>query len=128
MAKTKQAGHLGLAGEKTTIEHLLQNGFTVLAKNFRIPGGEIDIIAEDKQTRIFVEVKTRQKKYFNTSEVITQKKQRLIARAALIFNSRFGWPREKNSRFDVALLETQKDELILHYIPNAFSIPMESCI
>ncbi len=51
---------LGQTGEKIALEHLMARGFTVLARNYRTRRGEIDLIAFDGRTLIFVEVKTRQ--------------------------------------------------------------------
>jgi putative endonuclease len=49
---------LGRYGEKLALDHLGARGFTVLARNYRTRRGEIDLIAFDGRTLIFVEVKT----------------------------------------------------------------------
>jgi putative endonuclease len=51
---------LGRYGERIALEHLRARGFTLLARNYRTRRGEIDLIAFDGRTLIFVEVKTRQ--------------------------------------------------------------------
>jgi putative endonuclease len=51
---------LGRYGEKLALDHLGARGFTVLARNYRTRRGEIDLIAFDGRTLIFVEVKTHQ--------------------------------------------------------------------
>jgi putative endonuclease len=51
---------LGRYGEKLALEHLGVRGFTVLARNYRARRGEIDLIAFDGRTLIFVQVKTHQ--------------------------------------------------------------------
>jgi putative endonuclease len=51
---------LGRYGEKLAVEHLLARGFSLLARNYRTRRGEIDLIAFDGRTLIFVEVKTHQ--------------------------------------------------------------------
>jgi putative endonuclease len=51
---------LGRYGEKLALDHLGARGFTVLARNYRTRSGEIDLIAFDGRTLIFVEVKTHQ--------------------------------------------------------------------
>jgi putative endonuclease len=51
---------LGRHGEKLAVEHLLTRGFSLLARNYRTRRGEIDLIAFDGRTLIFVEVKTQQ--------------------------------------------------------------------
>jgi len=51
---------LGRYGEKLAVEHLRARGFELLVRNYRTRRGEIDLIAFDGRTLIFVEVKTRQ--------------------------------------------------------------------
>lgn len=50
---------MGWRGERAAARHLKRRGFRVLARNFRCGGGEIDIIALDRDTVVFIEVKTR---------------------------------------------------------------------
>ncbi len=50
---------LGQAGENFALLHLQRRGYTLLARNYRTPRGEIDLIAVDGDTLVFVEVKTR---------------------------------------------------------------------
>ena len=49
----------GKAGEDAVCDYLEEKGCTILARNYRKKGGEIDIIARDGDTAVFVEVKTR---------------------------------------------------------------------
>lgn len=53
---TKQIGDLG---EERACEYLKKQGYQILERNYRIRGGEIDIITQDKEYLVFVEVKTR---------------------------------------------------------------------
>ena len=50
---------LGKAGESLAVDYLRRNGFTIIERNWRCPSGEIDIVARDGATTVFVEVKTR---------------------------------------------------------------------
>lgn len=50
---------VGMAGEDTACAYLTEQGYTVLERNWRRKGGEIDIIAEKPPYLVFVEVKTR---------------------------------------------------------------------
>ncbi len=59
LALTKQSLSLGKNGENLAAEFLKQNGYRILAKNFRTKLGELDIVALDKGTVCFIEVKTR---------------------------------------------------------------------
>lgn len=50
---------VGVRGEQLAARHLESAGFTVLARNVRLPAGEIDIVAQDGDELVMVEVKTR---------------------------------------------------------------------
>jgi putative endonuclease len=50
---------LGRRGERIAAEHLLRRGWSILARNVRTREGELDLIARDRETLVFVEVKTR---------------------------------------------------------------------
>ncbi|MBI2453680.1 YraN family protein [Candidatus Peregrinibacteria bacterium] len=63
-----QAKSLGYFGEKVAAQYLGDKGYAILAKNFTVRGGEIDIIAQEKNTLVFVEVKTRSADIFGTGE------------------------------------------------------------
>ena len=90
-----RAAHLELGerGERAALEYLKEEGFDIVATNFRVPlgrssggqkvTGEIDIIAYDAGTLVFVEVKTRSSDELVAPErAVDRKKQRQIARAA----------------------------------------------
>lgn len=107
---------LGNEGETLVQQYLLERDFSITATNFSVRGGEVDIIASKKDLIVFVEVKTRTKNYFNTSEVITLTKQKKIIFAAKMFISRHGLV-ESTYRFDVALVDGQNN---VTYIEHAF--------
>lgn len=116
---------IGIAGEQLVQEQLKKKGFVIAASNYSCRRGEIDIIAEDASRRVFVEVKTRTKAYFSTSEVITAAKQRKIIATAYYYNSSHRPQYDLIYRFDVALLEKEENGYTLTYIENAFSPSME---
>jgi len=57
MTQARQS--LGQRGEELAARTLEQRGYTILARNYRTPVGELDIVARDRQHLLFVEVKTR---------------------------------------------------------------------
>ena len=76
----------GNKGEDIASEYLKDNGFVIIERNFRIRGGEIDIIATKKDILIFVEVKTRTSTQFGTGfEAITPWKLKALIRASQFF-------------------------------------------
>ena len=109
---------LGSAGEEAVVAHLRKNGFSILERNYRIRGGEIDIIARKKDLVVFIEVKARIFGTSGLSEVVTPTKQ-----AKIIFTAKHFLTRNmiENTiiRFDVALVEGKDFHII--YIPNAFN-------
>ena len=81
---------IGNAGEAFAAKHLRKNGYKIIKRNYVAVGGEIDIIAENKDTVAFVEVKTRTIGRENPKEVrpaaaVTKDKQQKIIKTAKYF-------------------------------------------
>tara|TARA_R110002111_G_scaffold260623_1_gene332120 strand:- start:21645 stop:22043 length:399 start_codon:yes stop_codon:yes gene_type:complete len=77
---------LGDKGERAAIKFLKQQGYSILAKQYRTDLGEIDIIALDRETVVFVEVKTRQSDFKGLPfEAVTPQKQSQLTRLASSF-------------------------------------------
>ncbi len=107
---------IGNAGECAVAKHLQNQGFMIIAQNYTVRGGEIDIIATKEQLMIFVEVKTRTKTMFPLSQVITITKQKKIILTAKYFLNQYT-SKDLILRFDVALVQ----DSTITYIPSAFS-------
>ncbi len=76
----------GNSGEDIAAEYLKDNGFAIIERNFRIRGGEIDIIATKNNILIFVEVKTRTSTQFGTGfEAITPWKLTALIKSAQFY-------------------------------------------
>ncbi|HHY91294.1 MAG TPA: YraN family protein [Clostridiales bacterium] len=71
---------LGREGEKIAASYLRRNGYQIVEMNYRCRFGEIDIVARQKNTYVFVEVKTRKNSYFGRpAEAIDSfKKQHML--------------------------------------------------
>lgn len=66
---------IGKWGEQTAAEYLSGKGFSILARNYRTPYGEIDIIAFSEDITVFVEVKARTSRAFGfPEEALTRRK------------------------------------------------------
>ncbi len=118
MSTASKTRSLGNAGEIAVALYLIQDGFTIIARNYTIRGGEIDIIATKGELVVFVEVKTRTSHTFALSQVITPSKQKKIIFAARHYLLMHPQP-NKVYRFDVALVEGADQAII--YLPHAFN-------
>jgi putative endonuclease len=119
---SKQKLLLGKSGENLAAQFLKQSGYKILARNFKTKIGEIDIIAYDKDTISFVEVKTRHSDRFGLpQESISPFKQRQISKAALAYlkdNNLLN----KKARFDVVSIILSQDSPKMDLIKNAFEL------
>jgi putative endonuclease len=110
---------LGDRGERAAARHLRRKGFRILLRGYRTPRGEIDLIARDGDTLVFVEVKARRQG--EPAEAVTPEKQRRLTLAALQFLKRYGLL-EQRCRFDVVTVVWPDDrrEPVIEHFPNAF--------
>lgn len=100
---------LGRYGEELAVKHLKKKGYKILERNYRVGHNEIDIIAEDKEYKIFVEVKTRSGgelygyNYGIPSEAVDIGKQRrtISAAEAYLYKNEGDGEYEKMIRFDI---------------------------
>ena len=96
---------LGRSGEDAAVDFLEKNRCRILARGFRALRGEIDIVARDGDTIVFIEVKTRAGAGFGSpEEAVTAAKQRRIRRMAEAFLSKFRIGPDTPCRFDVISL------------------------
>ncbi|MDR3298664.1 MAG: YraN family protein [Candidatus Accumulibacter sp.] len=109
--------HAGQLAEDLAASFLERNGLTVIARNHRCAGGEIDLICRDGRTLVFVEVRLRRNSDFGGAAAsITPAKQRRIALAARHYLSSTG-KHHLDCRFDCVLLDGKHVE----WIKDAFS-------
>ena len=77
---------IGRDGEKIAAEYLRNNGYRIVEKNYKNRFGEIDVIAKEGQTVVFVEVKTRKTSSYGTpSSAVDSKKQQRMGKAAVTY-------------------------------------------
>ncbi len=78
----------GNRGEDIAARYLKDQGYKIIARNFRIRGGEIDIIAVDSDVLAFIEVKTRTSNQFGTGlEAIGYRKLKALIKTAQIYKA-----------------------------------------
>jgi putative endonuclease len=117
-------GARGRRGEKLAAKFLRQHGYKILYRNFRgRTGGEIDIVARDGDTLVFVEVKTRGSEEFGRPfETIRRDQQRRISRGALAWLRLLDNP-DILFRFDaVEVVMRESEQPQLELIRNAFTL------
>lgn len=82
----------GSRGEDLACQYLQNQGYKILERNYRIRGGEIDIIAKDREYMVFVEVKTRwSHEYGLPVEAMTPWKVKTLLKTAKFFLQKIGW-------------------------------------
>lgn len=100
---------IGRRGEALACRHLLSLGYSVLDTNWRSPEGEIDVVARDGDTIVFVEVKARTSRRFGLpEEAITRRKRSRLLRAGLAYLEDHGLG-DSPWRIDVVALELAPD-------------------
>ncbi len=111
---------VGGRGEYEAVRFLENLGYKIVCKNFRSGGGEIDIIARQGDTLVFVEVKSSNGSEFgNPEDRVSKKKQRQIARIAARYIESHK-PDVEDYRFDVISITFQKNGVSIKHFKDAF--------
>lgn len=111
----------GKYGEDLACEFLKKKGYKIIERNFRIRGGEIDVIALDGKTLVYIEVKTRSSHRFGLpEESITPWKLRFLERSAKFYRA----SRQKRNlpvleRIDIVAVDTTTQKTQIKLIKNA---------
>jgi putative endonuclease len=117
-----QRQKIGKKGEAAAVRFLKKNGYKILEQNYRTQLGEIDIIARERQTIVFIEVKTRRSlEYGSPKMAITPKKQRNISMTALYY-LKINNQSHADARFDVVTVFTEGGQVDIDIIKNAFEL------
>ncbi|MDD5044592.1 MAG: YraN family protein [Candidatus Omnitrophica bacterium] len=113
---------LARSGEDLALDFLKTKKYKILERNYRSPLGELDIIALDKDTVCFIEVKTRTSDRFGLpSEAVVRAKQRKISQAALVYLKKKGLLNKK-ARFDVVSIMHPDEQAKIDLVKNAFEL------
>lgn len=115
-------GELGQQGEAVAEAFLRARRYRILARNFRCRAGEIDLIAEDGRTLVFVEVRSRRGDRLGTPlESVDARKQARIARVARVFLAGHGLG-DRDARFDVIGVRFDADPPAVEHVTGAFEV------
>jgi putative endonuclease len=113
---------LGEIGENLACQELERRGYSVVTRRYRRRGGEIDIIALDGATLVFVEVKARDGRgYGLAAEAVTAIKRRRLASVALDYVARHH-AHNCPCRFDVVAIQLTSDGPEIELFQNAFAM------
>jgi putative endonuclease len=110
------AFRVGISAESRAAAFLIAKGFRILARRWKSPVGEIDIIARRRHLLVFVEVKARND-LDEAAESLAPRQQRRIAAAAEVWLSLHGDNGFRDIRFDAILVAPGK---LPRHIPGAF--------
>lgn len=116
MKDTKK--EIGRQGEELAADFLRQKGMEIVARNVYTPAGEIDIVARDGETTVFVEVKTRRSAAYGAAvEAITPRKLAAMQGSAEYYAAQHGlW--DLPMRIDVVTIEWTKERYAIVHYPN----------
>ena len=111
---------LGISGESLACAELERRGYAILARRYRTRAGEIDIVARDGATVVFVEVKTRTGERFGgAAAAVTAWKRRQVTSMALDYLARHHL-HDRPCRFDVVTVGFDLGQPVVTVYPNAF--------
>jgi putative endonuclease len=113
---------LGIEGENVAVKFLEKKGYRIIRRNYKTHIGEIDIIAQDGNTIVFVEVKTRGNESFGKPfEAVNKRKIQKLKNLALLYLKNQG--REFPVRFDVlSIFCSDKGKKEIEHIKDAFEV------
>jgi len=111
---------LGKSGEDRAVAELERLGYAILERRYRTKHGEIDIVARDGETTVFVEVKARATAEFGTAaEALTTWKKRRLTAMAEDYLARHRIT-DTPCRFDVVAIDACDLDPVITVYPNAF--------
>ena len=121
MSRARQT--LGKVGEDLACRELERRGYAIVARRFRVRGGELDIIARDGSTIVFVEVKARVGRRFGgAADAVTGSKRHRLTGLALDYLARSRLT-GCSCRFDVVSIQLENGRPTIEVFQNAFDAP-----
>jgi putative endonuclease len=121
-AKDMRRIRTGKRGEDLAVAYLRKAGYRIVAQNYRCLYGEVDVVAQDGDTLVFVEVKSRKSGTFGApQEAVGPEKQKKLSRVSLHYLQQKRLETCK-ARFDVIAVRMSPDETRIDLIRNAFDL------
>jgi putative endonuclease len=114
----------GKKGEDIAVRYLKDMGYRIIERNYRCLLGEIDIIAKDGSTIVFIEVKCRRSEKFGAPQLsVGKNKQKKLSKISLYYlkNKRLHY---QNARFDGVAVKILLSGTYIELIQNAFELTL----
>ncbi len=122
---TEDRLHVGRLGEDLALKKLKKLGYRCIERNYRCSLGEMDLIARDGETLVFVEIKTRRDKSLAyAKEAVDERKKRQLSKVALAYMKAEDCC-DTRSRFDVVAVHLDGGREQIEVIKNAFDLAYE---
>jgi putative endonuclease len=122
---TQERLSLGKMGEELAVAQLKAMKYKIIEQNYRCLLGEMDIIARERGSLVFVEVKTRATKDFGgPAAAVNERKQRQLSRVALMYLNHKKL-KDISARFDVVAVDLSGSQPRIEVIQNAFELLYE---
>jgi putative endonuclease len=116
METTKEKGNIG---EDIACTFLVENGYSIIERNWHFSKYEVDIIAKMDKMIVFVEVKYRTGSYFGEPEIfVSQKQKSNLIRVANFYIDRMNLYEE--ARFDIIAIVKSNEKFTINHIEDAF--------
>lgn len=119
---TKERLKLGREGEDLALRKVESLGYKCIARNYRCSLGELDLVARDGDSLVFIEIKTRRGKSLDyAKEAVHERKQRQMSKVALAYMKKTGCE-DARARFDVVVIHQKGLDKEIEVIRNAFDL------
>jgi len=119
---TQERLELGRYGEALAYKKIRRLGYKKIIRNYRCPLGEVDLIANDGDTLVFIEIKTRKGRPTGyAKEAVDARKKRQLSKVALSYMKSNNCS-EAKARFDVIAISIKEDKPQIEVVKNAFDL------
>jgi len=112
---------LGSKGEDLAVRYLTKKGYKVIERNYRCQWGEIDLVAREGDTLVFVEIKSRSSSGFGLpQDAVGRFKQEKLIQVARAYMAEHRLPETIPARFDVVAVQLTTSSPDIELIQDAF--------
>jgi putative endonuclease len=119
---TKERLELGKEGEDLALREVESLGYQCIERNYRCSLGELDLVARDGDSLVFIEIKTRKGKSLGyAKEAVHARKQRQMSKVALAYMKK-NRCEDTKARFDVVVIHQKGLDREIEVIRNAFDL------